>query len=186
MMKQFVFTILFLGIVLVIALTVVTQYDSMQSGTSNKYRTSTQSFFNQDRKTHGFGTYNRNLSFNGDNRHYGNDYRLPEDTPILAPTDGTVTRTFEDQLGGNVLEIAEDNGRYYQWFMHLNDFKVKAGESVTAGDVVALSGNTGEQTTGPHLHFQRMHGGVGNRFAEDPDDFIDQLPDQQRSLYRLS
>ena len=39
--------------------------------------------------------------------------------------------------------------------MHLNDFKVTQGQ-VKAGDVIALSGNTGEQTTGSHLHFQRM------------------------------
>ncbi|EHS7155937.1 M23 family metallopeptidase [Staphylococcus pseudintermedius] len=185
-MKQLFFPLLFLSIVIVIAVTVVMHYDAIQHETSNKYHTLSDSFFNQDRKTHGFGTYNRDLSFNGDNRHYGNDYRLPEDTSVLAPTNGTVTRTFKDKLGGNVLEIREDNGQYFQWFMHLNEFKVKAGDTVAAGDVIALSGNTGEQTTGPHLHFQRMHGGVSNRFAEDPDDFVDQLPDQQRSLYRLN
>lgn len=185
-MKQWLFSILFLGVVVGIAITVLMHYDSIQRQTSNWYHTSTSNWLHQDRKTHGFGTYNHNLSFDGDNRHYGNDYRLPENTPVLAPTKGTVTRTFKNRLGGNVLEIREDNGQYFQWFMHLNEFKVKAGDTVSPGDVVALSGNTGEQTTGPHLHFQRMNGGIGNRFAEDPDDFIDQLPDQQRSLYKLS
>lgn len=114
--------------------------------------------FHQDRKTHGFGTYSRGLSFNGDDRHYGVDYRLPKDTRVLAATDGQVTRTFQDEYGGNVLEIKEANQPYYQWYMHLNEFNVRAGDVVKAGDIVALSGNTGSQTTGPHLHFQRMKG----------------------------
>lgn len=142
--------------------------------------------FHQDRKTHGFGTYNHGLSFNGDDRHYGIDYRLPENTRILAATDGQVTRTFQNKFGGNVLEIKEAHQPYYQWYMHLNEFKVRAGDTVKAGDVVALSGNTGSQTTGPHLHFQRMNGGIGNRFAEDPEPFINTLPKKQRSLYQLT
>lgn len=142
--------------------------------------------FHQDRKTHGFGTYSRGLSFNGDDRHYGVDYRLPEDTRVLAATDGQVTRTFQDEYGGNVLEIKEANQPYYQWYMHLNEFNVRAGDVVKAGDIVALSGNTGSQTTGPHLHFQRMKGGASNRYAEDPEPFIDTLPKKQRSLYQLT
>ncbi|MDP4468823.1 M23 family metallopeptidase [Staphylococcus hyicus] len=140
---------------------------------------------NQDRQTHGFGTYAYGLKFNGDNRHYGIDYRLPENTDVLAATDGTVTRTFKNQFGGNVLEIQESNRRYYQWYMHLNTFKVKPGDVVKAQEVIAQSGNTGEQTTGPHLHFQRMKDGIGNRYAENPAAFIESLPHGQRSLYRL-
>ena len=61
--------------------------------------------FHQDRKTHGFGTYSRGLSFNGDDRHYGVDYRLPEDTRVLAATDGQVTRTFQDEYGLSLIHI---------------------------------------------------------------------------------
>lgn len=147
--------------------------------------TSFKRILHQDRETHGFGTYANGLKFNGDNRHYGIDYHLPENTDILAATDGTVTRTFKNQLGGKVLEIQESNQRYYQWYMHLNDFKVKPGDVVKAGDVVAKSGNTGERTTGPHLHFQRMKDGIGNRYAEDPATFIQSLPHGQHSLYSL-
>ncbi|NJI02786.1 M23 family metallopeptidase [Staphylococcus agnetis] len=147
--------------------------------------TSITHIFHQDRETHGFGTYANGLKFNGDNRHYGIDYHLPENTDILAATDGTVTRTFKNQFGGNVLEIQESNKRYYQWYMHLNTFKVKPGDVVKAQDVIAQSGNTGKQTTGPHLHFQRMKDGIGNRYAENPAAFIESLPHGQRSLYRL-
>ncbi|ARJ50615.1 M23 family metallopeptidase [Staphylococcus lutrae] len=185
-MKPLIRKGLFLICLVALVFTLVTHYDVIHQKIAT-WEPHTSAFFEpQDRKTHGFGTYNHNLSFNGDARHYGNDYRLPENTPILAPTHGTVTRTFDNDLGGHVLEIREDNGQYFQWFMHLNAFKVKVGDTVKPGDVIALSGNTGQQTTGPHLHFQRMNGGVGNRFAEDPDPFVEQLPKQQRSLYQLA
>jgi len=137
--------------------------------------------FDGSRETETFGEYERS---NFDGKHYGIDYHLPEDTPIKAASDGTVTRTFNNELGGKVLQISEANGQYHQWYMHLNDFKVEEGDKVQAGDVVALSGNTGEQTTGAHLHFQRMNGGVGNTYAEDPKSFIEKLPDGEKSLYK--
>lgn len=116
-------------------------------------------------------------------KHYGIDYALPKKTPVKAATDGEVTRIFTDKLGGKVLQIAETDGRHHQWYMHLHDYNVEVGDHVKAGDIVAYSGNTGKMTTGPHLHFQRMNGGVGNRYAEDPADFVDQLPDGEESLY---
>ena len=137
------------------------------------------------RLTHGYGTYNHGLEFEGNDKHYGNDYDLPENTEVLAATDGVVTRLFEDELGGKVIQISESNGQYHQWYMHLNDFKVTQGQKVKAGDVIALSGNTGEQTTGSHLHFQRMKGGIGNDYAEDPQPFINQLPEKEKSLFNI-
>lgn len=110
---------------------------------------------------------------------------MPKGTPIKAPTNGKVTRIFNNELGGKVLQITEDNGEYHQWYLHLDKYNVKVGDRVKAGDIIAYSGNTGKQTTGAHLHFQRMKGGVGNAYAEDPKPFIDQLPDGERSLYDL-
>lgn len=149
---------------------------------TNERSTSYTDFFDRSRETENFGKY----EFSGfDGKHYGIDYDLPEDTPVKTATDGKVTRTFENDLGGKVVQIAETNGQYHQWYMHLNQFKVKVGDNVQAGEVIALSGNTGEQTTGSHLHFQRMNGGIGNDYAEDPKDFVENLPDGEKSLYEL-
>ena len=82
------------------------------------------------RLTHGYGTYNHGLEFEGNDKHYGNDYDLPENTEVLAATDGVVTRLFEDELGGKVIQISESNGQYHQWYMHLNDFKVTQGQKL--------------------------------------------------------
>ncbi|MGV3195413.1 M23 family metallopeptidase [Staphylococcus rostri] len=138
-----------------------------------------------DRQTQPFGRYKNGLSFNGDNRHYGVDYHLPEDTPILAASNGVVTRTFQNQYAGKIIEIREDNNTHYQWYAHLNNFNVEAGQVVKQGDVIGKSGNTGEYTTGPHLHFQRMEGAIGNANAIDPEPFVETLPDKQYSLFRI-
>ncbi|MBF2782012.1 M23 family metallopeptidase [Staphylococcus saprophyticus] len=139
-------------------------------------------FFDGSRETENFGEY-KFSEFDG--KHYGIDYHLPEDTPIKAAADGKVTRTFDDDLGGKVIQIAESNGEYHQWYMHLNEFKVEVGDDVKAGDTIALSGNTGEQTTGAHLHFQRMEGGVGNDYAIDPKDYVEDLPNGEESLFEV-
>lgn len=160
----------------------VTKLYTNQSHEPEESNNDFEALFNRSRETETFGEYQYS-DFDG--KHYGIDYDLPEDTPVKAVTDGVVTRTFNNKLGGKVIQIQEDNGRYHQWYMHLNTFKVVKGDRVNVGDTIALSGNTGEQTTGSHLHFQRMKDGVGNQFAIDPKSFIDKLPNGEKSLYEL-
>lgn len=160
----------------------VTKLYTNQSHGPEESNNDFEALFNRSRETETFGEYQYS-DFDG--KHYGIDYDLPEDTPVKAVTDGVVTRTFNNKLGGKVIQIQEDNGRYHQWYMHLNTFKVAKGDRVNVGDTIALSGNTGEQTTGSHLHFQRMKDGVGNQFAIDPKSFIDKLPNGEKSLYEL-
>lgn len=162
-------------------------YETFQNDVSIDKKESEFSNFvsnRQSRETESFGEYQDN-QLSSEGKHYGIDYGVPEDTKVKAVTHGTVTRIFSNDLGGKVLQIAESNGKYHQWYMHLNDYKVKVGDKVKPGEVIALSGNTGEQTTGPHIHFQRMKDGVGNSYAEDPKPFIDKLPDKERSIYEL-
>ncbi|WP_204176880.1 peptidoglycan DD-metalloendopeptidase family protein, partial [Staphylococcus sp. GDX8P113P-1] len=108
-----------------------------------------------------FGHYTGGLMFNG-GRHYGIDFGMPTGTKIRALTDGTITQAGAvSGGGGNQITLKEPGGKYFQWYMHLSKILAKQGQKVKTGDVLGLSGNTGNSTT-PHLHIQRMKGGLGN------------------------
>ena len=104
-------------------------------------------------------------SFNG-GRHYGIDYGTPVGVNITSPMAGTVSR-MSDRGGGNVARL-DAAGNAAQYFMHMNS--VKTGK-VGIGDSVGKSGNTGEWTTGPHVHWQHEDPSasyVQNRFTKNP------------------
>ena len=93
-------------------------------------------------------------------------------TPVLAVADGTVVNLYDqapeqvpglpakgitpENLGGNMLVI-DIGGGNFAFFAHLQpgSLKVKLGDKVRRGDVIALLGNTGN-TDAPHLHFHVM------------------------------
>lgn len=79
------------------------------------------------------------------------DVYLPEGTPIVSAEEGTVIAASVDSAGGLFIKIKHDNG-YETWYWHLSSHGVSAGERVTRGQQIGLSGNTG-LSTGPHLHF---------------------------------
>ncbi|MGI2270353.1 peptidoglycan DD-metalloendopeptidase family protein [Staphylococcus cohnii] len=111
-----------------------------------------------------FGHYTGGLMFNG-GRHYGIDFGMPTGTKIRALTDGTITQAGAvSGGGGNQITLKEPGGKHFQWYMHLSKILAKQGQKVKTGDVLGLSGNTGNSTT-PHLHIQRMKGRVGNDTA---------------------
>ncbi|OFN21598.1 peptidoglycan DD-metalloendopeptidase family protein [Staphylococcus sp. HMSC055C03] len=111
-----------------------------------------------------FGHYTGGLMFNG-GRHYGIDFGMPTGTKIRALTDGTITQSgWATGGGGNQITLKEPGGKYFQWYMHMSKLLAKKGDKVKTGDVIGLSGSTGNSTT-PHLHIQRMKGRVGNDTA---------------------
>ena len=94
----------------------------------------------------------------GNAGHRGTDIPAPEGTPILAAHSGTVLVSgWNDNYGNQVLL---DNGAGLSTrYAHMTQTAVTAGEAVTAGQVIGYVGSTGD-STGNHLHFEVMQGGV--------------------------
>jgi murein DD-endopeptidase MepM/ murein hydrolase activator NlpD len=90
--------------------------------------------------------------------HKGIDYGVPEGTPIIAAHGGTIAEARESPSYGNMIRIHGDNG-IDTLYAHLSSFGVQQGQQVTAGQQIALSGNTG-RSTDPHLHFEAIRNGT--------------------------
>ena len=83
----------------------------------------------------------------------GVDLALPAWTPVASPCSGRVAGFAWSESGGRILVITDSSDGEWRWrLMHLAAALVAIGEAVEKGQAVALSGNTGSHTTGPHLH----------------------------------
>ena len=89
--------------------------------------------------------------------HHGMDFKVAAGTPVVSGYDGVVTRVnWNWNANGNCVEVQHKDGVLAK-YLHLSESKVKVGARVHAGEVIALSGNTGH-STGPHLHYQLNQG----------------------------
>lgn len=101
-----------------------------------------------------FGVVRKNLGY--ENRHTGIDIVNKTGTPIYAPADGIVREASAPYSKGpkyGTVVVLETEGDVLTLFAHLQNFTVRAGDVVKAGDLIAHVGNTG-QSTGPHVHIQ--------------------------------
>lgn len=96
--------------------------------------------------------------------HHGMDIGCPSGTPIQAVMDGTVTYAGYGSSLGNYIVI-EHSGGLKTTYGHNSSLIVRKGDSVTQGQVIAYSGNTG-QSTGPHCHIAVMLSGNYNDPAQ--------------------
>lgn len=85
--------------------------------------------------------------------HFGIDYVLKKGTPIHASSGGYVIFSDYTVKDGYMLIISNPNN-YITIYKHCSILLKRERETVTTGEIIALSGNSGLITTGPHLHFE--------------------------------
>ncbi len=93
--------------------------------------------------------------------HHGIDIAIPKGSNIYATFDGEVRVTRYDRKGYGYYIVIRHNNGLETLYGHLSHIMCSVNQRVKAGDIIALSGNTG-RSTGPHLHFETRF--VGNSF----------------------
>ncbi len=105
--------------------------------------------------------------FMPDKKHYGTDILAPKNTPVKATLDGFVISSDWTLETGNTISIQHSNN-LISFYKHNSALLKEIGNSVKAGEAVAIIGNTGTLSNGPHLHFELWHKGK----PINPEDFI--------------
>ena len=90
--------------------------------------------------------------------HRGVDYAAPRGTPVKAVGKGKVVASSFSKPNGNFIFI-QHGQTYMTKYLHLDERKVKVGQSVSQGKVIGTVGSTG-YSTGPHLHYEFLVNGV--------------------------
>tara|TARA_B100000902_G_scaffold382254_1_gene419696 strand:+ start:445 stop:1302 length:858 start_codon:yes stop_codon:yes gene_type:complete len=106
--------------------------------------------------------------FNLQDKHYGIDITLPVNSPIYSISDGRVIFSEWTAETGYVIIIKHLNGLISS-YKHNSSLSKNQGESVRTGEIIGFSGNTGQLTSGPHLHFELWFEGE----PVDPLNFIE-------------
>jgi len=98
------------------------------------------------------------MQYMPDKAHYGIDVLAPKNTPVLAVMDGYVFEANWNVETGNTIGVQHDNN-VISFYKHNSALLKKVGDQVKAGEAVAIIGNTGAHSDGPHLHFEIWHKG---------------------------
>lgn len=106
-------------------------------------------------------------SFNLKEGHFGVDVIAPKDEAVMATLDGTVVFNTWTPEEGHVIYL-QHNYNLISVYKHNAFVLKKVGEFVEAGEPVAIIGNSGRLSTGPHLHFELWHKGT----ALNPEDYM--------------
>lgn len=97
----------------------------------------------------------------GRRSHKGNDIFAPNGSPAAAVVSGRISRLSSGGISGLMVILQGNDGNSY-YYVHMSDFAVSQGQSVSAGQTIAYVGNTGNARGGPaHIHFE-IHPGGGS------------------------
>jgi len=106
--------------------------------------------------------------YNSEKKHYAVDVVTTKDSPVKAAADGAVIFADWTTDSGHVMVLIHTNN-LISIYKHNASLHKEQGELVKAGEVIATVGNSGELTTGPHLHFELWSDG----YPINPTNFID-------------
>ena len=107
-------------------------------------------------------------AYNAKEKHYAVDIVVVKDTPVKATADGIVIFSEWTASTGHVI-ILEHSYGLISVYKHNAALTKTQGDLVKAGEVIATAGNSGELSTGPHLHFELWNDG----YPINPTNFID-------------
>lgn len=100
-------------------------------------------------------------------KHFGVDIIAPKNTAIKSTLDGFVISADWNLETGNTICI-QHKGDVITFYKHNSALLKKVGDIVKAGEAIAIIGDTGDHSTGPHLHFEIWHKGI----PVDPGDYV--------------
>ena len=105
--------------------------------------------------------------FNFKKQHFGIDVVAPKNEAIKATLDGTVIFAEWTSETGYVIQL-QHSDNIISIYKHNSVLHKKVGDHVQAGEVIAIIGNSGELSTGPHLHFELWYNGI----PINPEDYM--------------
>ena len=107
-------------------------------------------------------------AYDQNNKHFAVDIALEEGTPIKSVANGTIVFAEYTAQTGYVIMVEHDLGML-SVYKHNSILNKEQGDIVAAGEVIAQAGNTGEYSTGWHLHFELWIDG----YSLNPELFFD-------------
>ena len=106
-------------------------------------------------------------SFESGQGHYAVDIAAAKNTPVKSCYEGTVVFTDWSSENGNVI-IVQHERNLLSAYKHNSALLKSVGDFVRSGEAIAIIGNSGENSTGPHLHFELWYDG----YAINPEEYI--------------